>query len=427
MRIVNELTDTRAGMLALEDDQGKPKRYVRRKRRVGLTHIVDLVKTGIGPLQFVTGHRLDGRNLPEQVVVCERSEPLDQAPSAYNMGESEYQADERAFWIWEKFRDMTMRERRTLNALEVKRILDIADPEKAIGNPWNVKEVEREMVKWAQDKGEASAEINWETNMPNTRNVFVIHGRNRPARDAMFDFLRAAGLNPLEWGQAVKMTGKGSPYIGEVLDAAFSNAQAVVVVLTGDDLARLRDDFLETHDPDYERNLSQQARPNVLFEAGMAFGRHSDRTIMVQIGHLRPFSDVAGKHAIHFTGTAEQRTDLRERLKTAGCAVTEGGTDWLKAGNFDEAARLTTLSDHKTAEKTPITPNLNDNDIMSLLETWWKRREEHQHIEVIKTDEVDEHLSLPKGSAMRLLEKVATNLGYKLQRRGERTLLFKEK
>jgi predicted nucleotide-binding protein len=181
-----------------------------------------------------------------------------------------------------------------------------------------------------------------EKNMLNSRNVFVIHGRNRPARDAMFDFLRAVGLNPLEWGQAVKMTGKGSPYIGEVLDAAFSNAQAVVVVLTGDDLARLREDFIESSDPDYEKNLTPQARPNVLFEAGMAFGRHSDRTIMVQIGHLRPFSDVAGKHAIQFIGTAEQRTELRERLKTAGCAVTEGGTDWLKTGNFDKAARLAT-------------------------------------------------------------------------------------
>jgi predicted nucleotide-binding protein len=188
----------------------------------------------------------------------------------------------------------------------------------------------------------APAQVKGETNMPNTRNVFVIHGRNRPARDAMFDFLRAVGLNPLEWGQAVKMTGKGSPYIGEVLDAAFSNAQAVVVILTGDDFARLRDEFVEENDPDYEKNLTQQARPNVLFESGMAFGRHSDRTIMVQIGSLRPFSDVAGKHAVHFKGTAEQRTELRERLRTAGCAVTEGGTDWLSAGNFDEAYRLAT-------------------------------------------------------------------------------------
>lgn len=178
--------------------------------------------------------------------------------------------------------------------------------------------------------------------VPSTRNVFVIHGRNGPARDAMFDFLRALGLNPLEWGQVVKLTGKGSPYIGEVLDTAFSNAQTVVVVLTGDDLARLRADLLDSHDPDYERNLTPQARPNVLFEAGMAFGRHADRTIMVQIGSVRPFSDVAGKHAVHFQGSAPQRAELRERLKTAGCAVADGGTDWLKAGNFDEALKLAT-------------------------------------------------------------------------------------
>jgi len=191
------------------------------------------------------------------------------------------------------------------------------------------------------------AEVKGETSMPNTRNVFVIHGRNRPARDAMFEFLRAVGLTPLEWGQAVKLTGKGSPYIGEVLDAAFSNAQAVVVVLTGDDLARLREDFIEENDADHERNLTQQARPNVLFEAGMAFGRHADRTIMIQIGSLRPFSDVAGKHGIYFKGSAKDRTELRERLITAKCAVTEGGTDWLSAGNFDEALRLSQVPTSK--------------------------------------------------------------------------------
>jgi predicted nucleotide-binding protein len=113
-----------------------------------------------------------------------------------------------------------------------------------------------------------------------------------------------------------------------------------VVVLTGDDLARLRDELLEDHDPEHERSLTQQPRPNVLFEAGMAFGRHADRTIMVQIGPVRPFSDLAGKHVIHFQGTPEQRTELRERLRTAKCDVSEAGTDWLKAGNFDKAFRL---------------------------------------------------------------------------------------
>ncbi len=62
------------------------------------------------------------------------------------------------------------------------------------------------------------------------RRVFVIHGRNERARRGLFEFLRAIGLDPIEWSEAGRMTGKGSPYIGEILDAAFGNAQAVVVL-----------------------------------------------------------------------------------------------------------------------------------------------------------------------------------------------------
>ena len=44
--------------------------------------------------------------------------------------------------------------------------------------------------------------------------VFVVHGRNLKARDAMFIFLGAIGLDPIEWSEATKATGKPSPYIG---------------------------------------------------------------------------------------------------------------------------------------------------------------------------------------------------------------------
>jgi hypothetical protein len=46
----------------------------------------------------------------------------------------------------------------------------------------------------------------------------------------MFDFLRALGLKPLEWDQAMSLTGDGSPYIGEILDAEFINTQTVIGV-----------------------------------------------------------------------------------------------------------------------------------------------------------------------------------------------------
>jgi predicted nucleotide-binding protein len=168
----------------------------------------------------------------------------------------------------------------------------------------------------------------------------VVHGRNKPARDALFDFLRSIGLLPIEWSAAAKATNKGAPYVREILDVAFRQAAAVVVLLTPDDEARLKRKFRKASDPSYERNLTGQARPNVLFEAGRAFGSHPDSTIVVQIGSVRPFTDTAGLHIIHLSNTPEARNDLANRLEAAGCAVNRDGTDWLTpsgGGDFDVA------------------------------------------------------------------------------------------
>ena len=48
----------------------------------------------------------------------------------------------------------------------------------------------------------------------NPHKVFVVHGRNLKARDAMFNFLGAIGLDPIEWSEATNATDKASPYIG---------------------------------------------------------------------------------------------------------------------------------------------------------------------------------------------------------------------
>lgn len=169
------------------------------------------------------------------------------------------------------------------------------------------------------------------------KKVFVVHGRNEAANDALFQFLRAIGLNPIEWSQAVDLTGKTAPFIGEVLEKAFSNAQAAVVLLTGDDEAKLRDELLKPNDADYEKKLTPQARPNVLFEAGMAFGRHADRTVIIELGTLRPFSDISGRHVIKMNNTTERRQELAQRLKTAGCDINLTGTQWHRVGDFKNA------------------------------------------------------------------------------------------
>lgn len=184
---------------------------------------------------------------------------------------------------------------------------------------------------------EGNADVQQPRPSQDVRTVFVVHGRNLAARDALFEFLRAIDLHPLEWAGAVSATGKPSPYIGEILDAVFSRAHAVVVLFTPDDEAHLRQEFRVDSDPPHETQLTGQARPNVLFEAGMAMARSQDRTILVELGSLRPFSDVGGRHTIRLNNTSPRRQELAQRLEAAGCPVNLTGTDWHTVGDFDRA------------------------------------------------------------------------------------------
>jgi hypothetical protein len=145
MRIVIERTDVEAGMLTLEDDHGKEKRYVCCNRNAPLPDVLDLLKHGERPLDFAKGNRLDRSNLPDRLTLGIQNE------SGAFVSAQEYQADERGYLIWEKFRDCKL-ESRPLDARNIKQVLDTVDPQPA--RPWTVKEIEAEMGKWAHDKEE---------------------------------------------------------------------------------------------------------------------------------------------------------------------------------------------------------------------------------------------------------------------------------
>ncbi|MFT4283569.1 MAG: nucleotide-binding protein [Protaetiibacter sp.] len=169
------------------------------------------------------------------------------------------------------------------------------------------------------------------------REVMVVHGRDEKAKDAMFAFLKALDLKPLEWTTGIKETGSANPTVQQIVNALFSKASAVVVLLTPDDEARLRAPFHEANDPPHEVNLTPQARPNVLFEAGMAISSHPDRTVMVQIGYVRPFTDIGGSFITHMTNHISKRKELATKL-SAACAVDMDGEGWRTAaegGDFE--------------------------------------------------------------------------------------------
>jgi len=165
--------------------------------------------------------------------------------------------------------------------------------------------------------------------------VFVVYGRDERLRKSMFSFLRSIGLKPMEWRKALEVTKKASPYVGEILYAALAKATAVVVLLSPDDEARLKDSLARKDDHPYEFELTGQPRPNVLFEAGMAFGTHPDKTVLVQIGKIRPFSDVVGRHVVRLSNSHEHRQELVTKLRNCGCEVDDSGSDWLTEGDFE--------------------------------------------------------------------------------------------
>ena len=151
--------------------------------------------------------------------------------------------------------------------------------------------------------------------------IFVVHGRDEAIRKSMFDFLRALNLNPKEWDHVLREALGNNQFIGNALDEVMEKAQAVVVMFTPDDLVTLSEQFRGADEGNTEGQAQGQARPNVLFEAGLAMGRHAEKTVLVQIGKVKAFSDVAGRHIVRLSETTESRNDLANRLEKIGCKV----------------------------------------------------------------------------------------------------------
>ena len=244
--------------------------------------------------------------------------------------------------------------------------------------------------------------------MPESKKVFVVHGRDSRLRDDFFSFLRALGLQPIEWSEALKLTGKATPYTGEAIEIAFKTAQAVIVLLSPDDEVRLSPELWKDNEDENEKSTMLQSRPNVLFEAGMAFGTHPDRTLLVEVGQVKAFSDVAGRHVIRLSNSPDKRNDIAERLKTARCDVSRSGSDWLKTGDFT-VTRETKIDLTGYASK-----DLTEGDIIALLDDWWpKSKESIPENVTVNFREVDRSLSLPAGSTKKYISQVSARKDFK--------------
>jgi hypothetical protein len=115
-------------------------------------------------------------------------------------------------------------------------------------------------------------------------------------------------------------------------------SQAVIVLFTPDDEARLHQGLCRNAAGEI---LQSQPRQNVLIEAGMALALNPAHTIIVEIGTLRPITNLDGLNTVRIDGATESLNSLATRLESAGCPVRRDRTDWLSTERFSALDALT--------------------------------------------------------------------------------------
>lgn len=154
--------------------------------------------------------------------------------------------------------------------------------------------------------------------------VFVVTGRNEELRLSIFNLLRALKLDPMEWMEVIENADDPSPYLSKAIKKSIDEAAAVIIIMAPEEEAKL---IKKMQTEPNDGKLFRQPRPNVIFEAGLALGVKETKTIILQFGEMRIFSDILGKHILRYRGekkNVEFKNDLLRKLEIAGCDCKAG-------------------------------------------------------------------------------------------------------
>ena len=152
----------------------------------------------------------------------------------------------------------------------------------------------------------------------------MVHGRNLRLNMVFRELLTSFGLEVVTWNDAVAAaSAQGGPNVSvpDIIDAGFELSHGIVVLMTPDDLVQLHPDLREHDEPEEQPSL--QPRPNVIFEAGMAWMSHRKHTVLIEAGSLRGLTDLSGIHTVRFNGSPSSRELLAIKLRAAGFEVND--------------------------------------------------------------------------------------------------------
>ncbi|MBX3119304.1 MAG: nucleotide-binding protein [Fimbriimonadaceae bacterium] len=156
----------------------------------------------------------------------------------------------------------------------------------------------------------------------NKNNLALIFGRDDVATNCIRRVVKSLSVNLIDF-QFAKIKGESADdFNHEIIDRLFESCDGAIVILSPDERAILRPQ-LHRHASDAKEKY--QARPNVIFEHGIALGKFGRRVIVVQFGDVELHSDVAGLHPFRWSDAKSMRNQLSDRLSAMGYSVKATG------------------------------------------------------------------------------------------------------
>lgn len=222
--------------------------------------------------------------------------------------------------------------------------------------------------------------------------VFVVFGHDEAAKEALHTFLRTLGINVITFDHA---RGSGSESNHEIVRNGIDSATAVIILFTPDEIAQRRPDLPGSPSPRH------QPRPNVLFEAGWAFGAHKNKAIVVEVGMTHSVSDIDGINSVRMRD-ASSLNDLASRLERAGCSVDRTDSTWNSVARypalFRPAPSLPAVRDNELEPE-----DLDDESLIQIL----RDKLPQLNSAFYTFRQLDEFARVPPGTAKRLAAQAA--------------------
>ncbi|HLO18307.1 MAG TPA: nucleotide-binding protein [Anaerolineales bacterium] len=196
-----------------------------------------------------------------------------------------------------------------------------------------------------------------------------------------------------------------SKYNLDALIDALDNFDFGIFVFAPDDVVKIRE-------KEY-----QSTRDNVIFELGLFVGRlGKERSFLVIPREQEDFhlpTDLLG-----LTPATYEPNRQDDNLNAALGPVCN------KIRKAFEKLGLLQKSQGQTPEVEATLEAYDENDFISLIESWMGSRPSDLNTAAIKYSDVDRELGFPKGTAKKHIEVAARKWGYVADRKGEQTIIF---